>query len=411
MDLEMTSGQPSLNPGDVDRLLLEHFAPPAVVIDEELRIVHYRGSPAAHVELGPGVASLDVLRLARQELRPALRQAVEQARQHRCRVRRSGLPVRGDPRRWVDIDVLPLAAPAGEALFLVVFQDSRALDVAPGAALLPNPALEGGAPGERIIRDQLRQIRDYQEKLRQMAFDAALTEERERRRIAADLHDQIGQALAVAQLELEALRDGSAEPAALDDAIELLARSSADVRTLLFELSPPILYDLGLGPAISWLAEDFGKRWGLAIEVQAEDDRRPLDELTATLAFRAVRELLSNVLKHAEATRARVTLRRLDQQLSISVEDQGVGFELEPATLSQASGFGLFSVREQISRLGGTLSIETASGQGTRVRLQLPLMGPRPPAPGDEPASIASTAAPQARQTADEGLLESSDLR
>lgn len=206
-----------------------------------------------------------------------------------------------------------------------------------------------------------------------MAFDATLTEERERRRLAADLHDRIGQALAVAQLELKAIREASGVQPAIDEVLALLSQSSGDMRSLVFDLSPPILYDLGLRHALSWLAEDLGKRWGLQIDVQDDGNEEPLSDATAALAFRAVRELLTNVLKHAQTPAAEISLQRKEGQLEVSVRDRGVGFNLATLDARPQSGFGLFSVREQIGRLGGSVEVVSALGQGTRVTLRLPL--------------------------------------
>jgi two-component system CheB/CheR fusion protein len=219
-----------------------------------------------------------------------------------------------------------------------------------------------------------RRIAADQEKLRQMAFDAALAEDRERRRIAADLHDRIGQSLALAQMKLRSLQEAGSAPAAVEEAIDLLAQSITDTRTLIFDLSPPILYELGLEDALSWLAEDLGKRWGMSIEVSDDRLAKPLSDATAGLLFRAVRELLGNVLKHAQTPAAKLTLRRSGDQVEISVEDHGVGFDPHATVPSASSGgFGLFSVREQIHRLGGTMELESAQGTGTRVTLRLPL--------------------------------------
>jgi PAS domain S-box-containing protein len=230
-------------------------------------------------------------------------------------------------------------------------------------------------------RESERRIIDYQEKLRQMSFDAALSDERERRRIAADLHDRIGQSLALSQMKLASMPRTGSERTAVDEAIELLAQSIVDTRTLIFDLSPPILYELGLKEALSWLAEDLGKRWGMDIELVADDlvvDRsaKPLGDASAALVFRAVKELLTNVLKHARVQAAKVSLRRLDEALEIDVEDQGVGFNSAAAhsDVGTAHGrFGLFSVREQMSRLGGTVEIASDERRGTRVSLRLPL--------------------------------------
>jgi two-component system CheB/CheR fusion protein len=225
-------------------------------------------------------------------------------------------------------------------------------------------------------RESESKLREYQDKLQRMAFDAAVAEERERRRIAADLHDHIGQSLALAQIKLTSTRDAvtGAPRTAIDEAVELLAQSAIDTRTLTFELSPPVLYDLGLKAALSWLVEDVEKRHGIRIELHDDEVDKPLDEATAALVFRAVRELLLNVFKHAKAPSAKVSLRRTGDHFDIDVEDAGVGFDPEDVALqSAAGGFGLFSVREQIGRLGGTLSVASAPHQGTRVSMRVPL--------------------------------------
>ena len=223
-------------------------------------------------------------------------------------------------------------------------------------------------------REAERRIADYQEKLRQMAFDAALAEERERRRIAADLHDRIGQSLALSRMKLKSVQKTGQHDGAVDEAIDLLSQSINDTRTLIFDLSPPILYELGLKEALSWLAEDLGRRWGIRIELDDDTLAKPLDDATAGLVFRAVRELLTNVLKHAGAASAKISLRRSGDQLEIDVEDHGVGFDPEAVTASPTGGgFGLFSVREQINRLGGTMAVESRPRRGTSVRLCLPL--------------------------------------
>jgi two-component system CheB/CheR fusion protein len=237
---------------------------------------------------------------------------------------------------------------------------------------------------ERLAAEQ--KIADYQQKLQAMAFDAALTEERERRRIAVDLHDRIGQSLILAQIKLSAQREAlSGEPrAAVEAALQLLAQSVNDTRSLIFELGPPVLYDLGLKPALAWLVEDLEKRSNLHVELRDDDAEKPLDEATAALVFRAVRELLVNVSKHAQAQTATLVLSRHGNQLQLDVEDTGVGFD---QAARAGSGFGLFSVREQINRLGGTLEIASAPQHGTTVTLRVPLRRNSEPAP--RPASNA----------------------
>lgn len=230
----------------------------------------------------------------------------------------------------------------------------------------------------------------WNEKLQGMAFDAALVEERERRRIAADLHDRIGQSLALAQIKLTSMRESvtGAPRDAVDQAVELLARSVADTRTLIFELSPPILYELGLREALSWLVEEVEKRHGLRIELTAFGIAKPLDDTTAALVFRAVRELLMNVIKHAKTSSASVSLRQMDDHLTIDVQDQGAGFDPHDIHRSSSGGgYGLLNIRDQIRRLGGKMEMVAAPGQGTRVSILVPLD------PGEQPELGANVSA------------------
>ena len=225
-----------------------------------------------------------------------------------------------------------------------------------------------------------RKIVAYKEQLQRVAFESLVAGERERRRIAIGLHDRIGQALAVTQMKLAAAREGSSGEAraALDEAEALITDSIAEVRSLTFDLSPPVLYDLGLRAALSWLAEEVGTRDGLDVTFSADGFDPSLEETTATILFRTVRELLLNVTKHARATAAQIALRRVDGGLEVSVEDDGVGFDAD-ADVRQ-DGFGLFSVREQLSRLGGTFELVSAPGRGTRAKVRLAI-APREQAP------------------------------
>lgn len=228
-------------------------------------------------------------------------------------------------------------------------------------------------------KDSEQKIRSYQESLRRMAFDAALAEERERRRIAVDLHDRIGQSLALAQMKLDGARAAlSGEPRdAVAQAVELIKQSIVDARSLTFELSPPILYDLGLKEALSWLAEDMERRCGIRIELKTDDVIVPFDDTSSALVFRAVRELLMNVFKHANSPSAVVSLQRDGDAIRIDVEDRGVGFDVSDVTSrTPGSGFGLFSVREQVGRLGGSLEINSAPQRGTLASLRIPVLKP-----------------------------------
>jgi len=188
----------------------------------------------------------------------------------------------------------------------------------------------------------------------------------------------------LAQIKLSAEREALTGEArtAVDAAIELLAQSVSDTRTLIFDLSPPVLYDLGLKDALAWLVEDFEKRHNLHVELKDDNVEKALDEATAALVFRAVRELLTNVSKHAQSQAATIVLSRIGDQLQVNVEDHGIGFD---HAVRAGAGFGLFSVREQLSRLGGSVDVASEPQRGTTVSLRVPLQ------PDSETIPVAAT--------------------
>jgi PAS domain S-box-containing protein len=227
-------------------------------------------------------------------------------------------------------------------------------------------------------RESDEKIRTYQEQLQSLASELSLTEERERRRLATVLHDHIAQLLVLAKGKFDKLQESTfyrslAKP--MEEIRRLIEESIRYTRSLMFELSPPILYDLGFEPAMEWLAEHMQQQYGLVVEVEDDDQPKPLDNEARVLLFRAVRELLFNVLKHAQASRARIVMRRDGEHLRVIVEDDGVGFAPDQlgASSGKIEGFGLFSIRERLNYFGGQMVIESTPGKVTRVILSLPL--------------------------------------
>ncbi len=220
-------------------------------------------------------------------------------------------------------------------------------------------------------------IERYQAQLRQLASQLAAVEARERRAIATDLHDHIGQALAyirmnVAQLQANATFCGFEDQIA--ETLVLLNQTIRYTRDLTSQISPPVLYELGLSPALQWLGENFQIKHQVAVRVEAPAAHRHLaDEVGATV-FKSVHELLTNVVKHAGARSISVRLEVSASGLSVEVADDGSGFNVEALHTAESLGdhFGLFSIREQIRSLGGGTTIVSSPGRGTRVTLTLP---------------------------------------
>ncbi|MGR3292559.1 MAG: PAS domain-containing sensor histidine kinase [Candidatus Scalindua sp.] len=218
----------------------------------------------------------------------------------------------------------------------------------------------------------------YQIQLKHLSSTLLLTEERERRNISQDLHDRIGQALAVIKMKLEELSEPQVDTDSrrvLDETRELLDNTIQDTRTLTFEISPPLLYELGFEPAVEWLVEQFRERHNIRIEYEGNGDGRILEDDVSCFLFKSVRELLFNVIKHARADRIKVLVRREKNIIRISIEDDGDGFDFSNVKFSvnDLSGFGLFSIQERMEHFGGNFDVESKPGQGTRITLAMSL--------------------------------------
>ena len=240
-----------------------------------------------------------------------------------------------------------------------------------------NAALQAEIAEHRRARAEIER---HREQLRRLAAELALAEERQRRAIAADLHDHLGQALAFVKLRLSQFAGDAVFcgfESSLREILALVDRAILYTRTLTGELSPPVLYELGLGPALEWLGERFTAKHGFRVEVTAARDVPHLPQATRVMLFKSVHELLTNAVKHARPQRVQISLRRDATMLQVRVADDGVGFDpagAEAAAASPETGtFGLFSIRERLRHLGGQLEVHSAPGAGAIILLAVPL--------------------------------------
>jgi len=217
--------------------------------------------------------------------------------------------------------------------------------------------------------------RQYQRRLSALAAELTLAEDTERRRLAEELHDRVSQTLAAAMMHLRTAQftGGGCESDELGLTRELLEASIAETRTITTELFPPVLHELGLSEAIRWLCEETERVHGLPCVSESLGDFRNLGEQTETVLFRGARELLVNVAKHADASRASVVLSLEHDMIELSVEDDGHGFDPLDAASAGSAGFGLFSIRERLPHLGGELIIDSTPGDGVRATMRMPL--------------------------------------
>jgi signal transduction histidine kinase len=201
--------------------------------------------------------------------------------------------------------------------------------------------------------------------------------DRQARRISHALHDEAGSLLVCAHIALsEAAREVSpVGQQRLDDVRSQLNRLEEQLRSLAHELRPQILDDLGLVPAVEFLASSAGRRWGVAVTVDAiVDERLPADIETAV--YRVTQEALTNATRHAQATTLRVSLQQTPRSLCCAIEDDGVGFDVRAVSNRDGEcGFGLPGLNDRVHALGGSLLITSAPGQGTKVTATIPLRG------------------------------------
>jgi PAS domain S-box-containing protein len=222
-----------------------------------------------------------------------------------------------------------------------------------------------------------KKVPQYQARLRRMASELILSEEETKRRIAKNLHDEVGQALAFCQIKLGALKEKAR--GALAGSLDEIRNSLGDVikttRSLTFEISSPVLYELGLGAAVERLLEKLQHEHGFTASFADDGKSGAIGDDARVTLYMAVRELLANVVKHASAKNVSVSIAREAERIRITVEDDGAGFDSLSTgpSASETGGFGLFSTRERLEYLGGSLEIESAPGRGTRATVIAPV--------------------------------------
>lgn len=233
--------------------------------------------------------------------------------------------------------------------------------------------IEDRKRAEEALRSAHSRLQEQTHRLRMTTRELARAEERERRSVAADLHDDIAQLLAAARIKLSGMGRTSRSPVAKElDA--LLGQINRAVRTLAIRVSPPVLTRLGLSAALEWLGDEIGASHGLRVHMSTQAMPATLGRDEDAIVFRVVRELLLNAAKHSGAREASLEIERGDDELRIRVTDQGKGFD--PAAVPAAGddgGFGLEAARGRIANLGGRTRIDSRPGGGTTVTLTIPL--------------------------------------
>ncbi len=217
------------------------------------------------------------------------------------------------------------------------------------------------------------EIRQSHERLRTLATELSLAEEKERRRLANNLHDHIGQSLAIMKIKLGPLREvlaANGMEEEYDYIKAVIERTIRHTKSLTFQLSPPELYTFGFEATVESLGEQVQKEHRISFMFINEGGDILLDKDVSVLMFQAVRELLMNIIKHADASRFSISILRNQYDMQIIVEDDGKGFDASSVGLES---FGFFSIKERLSRFGGLFAVESLIGKGTRVFLTAPI--------------------------------------
>ena len=243
------------------------------------------------------------------------------------------------------------------------------------------PAVERELREAEVRRDRRRTERQVQEQAKRLQTLSRLlieAQEKERRAVARELHDEIGQVLTAVKINLQALArpdlvDG-AEPG-LRDSIEVLEHAIQRVRDRSMDLRPAVLDDFGLVPAVRWYLERRAARAGFALELRADSAVRRYPAEVETACFRVIQEAVTNTMRHARATKLCIDIESLDSGLRFAIRDDGAGFDCAAARSRALAGgsIGLAGMEERVELLGGTIEIDSSPGRGTHIEVFLPL--------------------------------------
>jgi len=222
------------------------------------------------------------------------------------------------------------------------------------------------------VRERLEENIEAKTSLRELSVKLVRVQEEERRSLSRELHDEAGQSFSAILLETENLLDlDHMAPAKqhLESIRNLAQRGLDGTRNMALLLRPSMLDDFGLVPALNWQARETAKRTGLRVQVTAAEMPGDLPEEHKTCIYRVVQEALNNVVRHAQASAVQIRLQRSDQQIDLSVHDDGTGFDAE-----RVRGLGLLGMEERVHHLGGSFNIDSQPGRGTQLRIKLPLV-------------------------------------
>ena len=219
-------------------------------------------------------------------------------------------------------------------------------------------------------------MRQSREQLRDLASHLQSVREEEGRRIAREIHDELGQALTALKMDIHWLdhRLPGDQPMLLEKTktmSKLIDMTVRTVRRISTELRPGLLDDLGLSAAIEWQANEFSHRTGIRCDIVSDPEDVILDQTYSTALFRILQETLTNIARHADATEVEIILKEIDDRVELEVHDNGKG--ITETQISNRKSFGLIGIRERVHYLNGDLRIRGAQNKGTTVKVSIPI--------------------------------------
>lgn len=260
-------------------------------------------------------------------------------------------------QRWFMMSATPLQRPEG------------------GAVIMHIPVTHHIELQHRLqyLGEQIEtRVRERTAKLRKLARALTLAENRERQLLAQDLYDNLGQLLALMRIKLSGIKNGANVESILVDIDKLINLASNSLRSLAYQLSPPILFELGLRPAVEWLAEEVGRLYGLRVSVQEFGEDKPLDQPSRAILFSVLRDLLLKAAINVARSGVVVSFMGQENRLSIWVCYKNI--DLDAEQFAEKSGIDLFSLRERLGFIGGNIEISSVPGKGSVVSLLAPLL-------------------------------------
>ncbi len=253
---------------------------------------------------------------------------------------------------------------------------------------LKEEALEqSNAELEMRVAERTSALERTHEEMKKISFDLVWAEEKERERIAAELHDQVSQSLLLAKMKLDAVVDHVAAESCFDSAesaSSLLEESIHNIRSLTFRMRPPILDTAGIETTLQWLCSSIRQDYGLRIDFVSDGHSRRLSPEVRYSLYQAIRELLLNVAKHAKTETAELRIKSSGNTFELKVIDNGIGFNDIAGSLKHVhkGGYGLYNVKQRIERLNGSVVIDSNTGRGTVITVTVPFISKEP---GAEP--------------------------